>query len=156
MTDRTDDQLGGDLDRRAFLKRAAMGAGLAGSAATGGLASTASATPSSTEPPIQRTQAHKIFQDAPITEFEFPAQGADLFAKACKDEGLAALFCCPGNYSIVTAMAILTLGFLMVPYRPLDFRFCGMWTLGLLILWLLKTWIFDSVAYIHLDFGFVT
>ena len=92
-------------DRRNFMKRA--GAGLAGTAAVAatGFSSRANAQSSVEEPVISRTQAHKIFKDAPITEFSFPAQGADLFAKACKDEGLAALFCCPGNYSIVSALA---------------------------------------------------
>ncbi len=36
---------------------------------------------------------------------EFPMTGADVFAKACVEEGLAALFGCPGNYSIIHAMA---------------------------------------------------
>ena len=31
--------------------------------------------------------------------------GCDLFAKQCKDEGLAALFCAPGNYSIINGLA---------------------------------------------------
>jgi thiamine pyrophosphate-dependent acetolactate synthase large subunit-like protein len=31
--------------------------------------------------------------------------GADVFAKLCKDEGLAAMFCCPGNYTITHAIA---------------------------------------------------
>lgn len=102
MTNRDDNEP--ELDRRSFLKKAAVGAGLAGTAASAGIAGQAQASPAS-EPPIMRTEAHKNFQDAPITEFSFPAQGADLFAKACKDEGLSALFCCPGNYSIVTALA---------------------------------------------------
>src|SRR5665213_3974930 len=29
--------------------------------------------------------------------------GAEVFAKSCKDEDLAALFCCPGNYQIINA-----------------------------------------------------
>jgi hypothetical protein len=33
--------------------------------------------------------------------------GADLFAKACKEENLAALFCCPGNYSIINWVWLL-------------------------------------------------
>lgn len=96
---------GAELGRRGFLKRAAMGAGLAGTAATGGLGAASANASAPAEPPILRTEAHKTFQDAPIQEFEFPAQGADLFAKACKEEGLGALFCCPGNYSIVSAIA---------------------------------------------------
>lgn len=31
--------------------------------------------------------------------------GAQVFAKACKDEEVAALFCCPGNYPIINAMS---------------------------------------------------
>ena len=36
---------------------------------------------------------------------DFPMTGANLFAKACVEEGLAALFGCPGNYGIIHAMA---------------------------------------------------
>lgn len=96
---------GSQIGRRNFIRRAAVGAGIAGVAATGGFAKSAQAADQAGEPAIVRTQAHKIFKDAPIKEFSFPAQGADLFAKVCKDEGLAALFCCPGNYSIVSAIA---------------------------------------------------
>ena len=31
--------------------------------------------------------------------------GAQVFARLCKEEGLAALFSCPGNYTIVNAIA---------------------------------------------------
>src|SRR5580700_3108120 len=31
--------------------------------------------------------------------------GAEVFAKLCKDENLAALFCCPGNYTVINAIA---------------------------------------------------
>jgi hypothetical protein len=30
-------------------------------------------------------------------KIDFPMMGADVFAKACVEEGLAALFACPGN-----------------------------------------------------------
>ncbi len=36
----------------------------------------------------------------------FPMSGAQVFARVCKEEGLAALFSCPGNYSIVNAIAL--------------------------------------------------
>jgi thiamine pyrophosphate-dependent acetolactate synthase large subunit-like protein len=36
---------------------------------------------------------------------EFPMTGAEVFARACKEEGVAALFCCPGNYGVVHALA---------------------------------------------------
>ncbi|MFN7945194.1 MAG: thiamine pyrophosphate-binding protein [Blastocatellia bacterium] len=31
--------------------------------------------------------------------------GAEIFARLCKDEELAALFCCPGNYTVINAIA---------------------------------------------------
>jgi thiamine pyrophosphate-dependent acetolactate synthase large subunit-like protein len=31
--------------------------------------------------------------------------GAEVFAKLCKEEELAALFCCPGNYTVINAIA---------------------------------------------------
>jgi len=31
--------------------------------------------------------------------------GADIFAQLCKKEGLAAMFCCPGNYTVVHAIS---------------------------------------------------
>ena len=36
---------------------------------------------------------------------EFPMTGAQVFARACKEEGLAALFCAPGNYVVINAIA---------------------------------------------------
>ncbi|MEJ2088607.1 MAG: thiamine pyrophosphate-binding protein, partial [Gammaproteobacteria bacterium] len=92
------------LDRREFLRKAAVGAGAVGAAAAGSFTAPAHALPESGEPPIVRTEAHRIFKDAPISAFSFPAQGAELFAKVCKEEGLAALFCCPGNYSVISAL----------------------------------------------------
>ncbi len=95
-----------DINRRNFMKTAALGVGAAGAATVVGAESVrTNTTAMSDKANIHRTEAHKIFKDAPIQEFQFPATGADIFAKACKDEGLAALFCCPGNYSIVSAIA---------------------------------------------------
>jgi thiamine pyrophosphate-dependent acetolactate synthase large subunit-like protein len=37
---------------------------------------------------------------------EFPMTGAQAFARVCKEEGLTALFCCPGNYNVVNAIAL--------------------------------------------------
>lgn len=42
---------------------------------------------------------------APV-KADFPMTGAQVFARLCKEEGLAALFSCPGNYSIVNAIAL--------------------------------------------------
>ena len=41
----------------------------------------------------------------PAAKADFPMTGAQVFARVCKEEGLAALFSCPGNYSIVNAIA---------------------------------------------------
>ncbi len=90
------------VNRREFMQKVAA---TAGAAATGMSANSAEAAPRGKEPPIQRTEAHKVFRDAPVKAFQFPATGADIFAKTCKDEGLAALFCCPGNYDIITSIA---------------------------------------------------
>lgn len=32
---------------------------------------------------------------------DFPTTGANVFARVCQREGLSALFCCPGNYTVV-------------------------------------------------------
>jgi thiamine pyrophosphate-dependent acetolactate synthase large subunit-like protein len=39
------------------------------------------------------------------TTLTFPMTGAQVFARACKEEGVAALFCCPGNYPMIHAIA---------------------------------------------------
>ncbi len=43
--------------------------------------------------------------DLPAKAAAFPMRGAQVFARACKQEGLAALFCCPGNYDIINSLA---------------------------------------------------
>jgi hypothetical protein len=88
--------------RRDFIKMAALGAGA--SALAGGAAK--AATPDVAERAIARPQPFTDLGSAPPPEaFAFPATGAQIFAQACKEEGLAALFCCPGNYSIISALA---------------------------------------------------
>jgi thiamine pyrophosphate-dependent acetolactate synthase large subunit-like protein len=87
--------------RRDFIKTAALGAGL--SAFAGGTAT--AATPDVPGRAIARPKPFEEISSAPLKEFAFPATGGDIFAKACKEEGLAALFCCPGNYEIVSALA---------------------------------------------------
>src|SRR5689334_17670476 len=88
--------------RRAFMKTAALGAGAAAFAAK----SAQAATPDVPERTINRPKPFVDLPSAPEPKpFAFPATGADVFAQACKEEGLAALFCCPGNYNIITAVA---------------------------------------------------
>ena len=56
----------------------------------------------------------RIPKEIPVTLAEPPKPGsfegkgmtgAEIFAKLCKEEDLAALFCCPGNYTVINAIA---------------------------------------------------
>jgi len=65
-----------------------------------------------TAPPIPSIRIAKDITDslAEATKLgSFDAKGgmtgAEVFAKSCKDEDLAALFCCPGNYQIINAIS---------------------------------------------------
>src|SRR5215471_9955758 len=94
------------VSRRSFMTKAAVGAG-ATAATLLGRAKIASASDSS-----DSTRAIKIPDEfaqaasAPIKKADFPMTGAEVFARVCKDEGLAALFCCPGNYNVQNAIAM--------------------------------------------------
>ncbi|MBX3278650.1 MAG: thiamine pyrophosphate-binding protein [Acidobacteria bacterium] len=94
----------GNVSRRRFMRRAATGA-----AATAGslIASDASAKPAGADAnPIRiPDEFAKAAAVAPV-KADFPMTGAQVFARLCKEEGLAALFSCPGNYSIVNAIAL--------------------------------------------------
>ena len=108
------------VSRRSFIRQAAAGAGAvaAGSAASEadqgprqniscGPARTSNTTPSlsSTPPPIRVPEELIAGSKAPVSEIQFPMTGAQVFARACKDEGVAELFCCPGNYGVIHAIA---------------------------------------------------
>lgn len=91
------------ISRRNFLKKAVIGAGAAAAAsmATGKV-------PFAQEPKvpgIKLPEELAIAAKASLPKVDFPMTGADVFARVCKDEGLAALFCCPGNYDIIHAIA---------------------------------------------------
>jgi thiamine pyrophosphate-dependent acetolactate synthase large subunit-like protein len=117
------DGSGRGVSRRQFIRQATAGAGAvagttslaeAGQAARqqGGptpsrtasrpaVPAPASPAPAGIKIPDELTAASK----AAVTDLQFPMTGAQVFARACKDEGIAALFCCPGNYGIVHAIA---------------------------------------------------
>ncbi len=89
------------ISRRNFLKTAAVGAAVAAAAVKTGHSALAA------EEEGQPIRLAKDFSDAltrPPLKVDFPMTGADVFAKACLDEGLSALFLCPGNYTIAHAM----------------------------------------------------
>ena len=87
------------VSRRRFVTRGAVAA----AAAAG-----ASAAASTTE---RRDTGIAVPSEVPASLAEspqpaaFPMTGAQVFAKACKEEGLAALFCAPGNYTVINAIA---------------------------------------------------
>jgi len=41
----------------------------------------------------------------PLRNVDWPLTGAQVFAKLCKEEGVAGLFTCPGNYTVMHAIA---------------------------------------------------
>lgn len=92
-----------DVSRRKFITKAMAGAGATTVIALG---QTEAASADTVETraikiPDEFAQAAKT----PAVKADFPMSGAQVFARACKEEGLAALFCCPGNYNIVNAIA---------------------------------------------------
>ena len=88
--------------RRAFVKSAMLGAGATAALGTTGVGVGAQETNGEgiTIPP-EFAAAKK----ASLPAVDFPMIGAQVFARACHEEGVKALFCCPGNYDIVHASA---------------------------------------------------
>ncbi len=95
----------GETSRRQFLSKPAAAGAIAAAIGTPGalFAATAGAVPSI-----------RIPKEVPATLTEAPKDasfagngmtGAEVFAKLCKDEDLAAMFCCPGNYTVINAIA---------------------------------------------------
>jgi thiamine pyrophosphate-dependent acetolactate synthase large subunit-like protein len=84
--------------RRDFLSRSALAAAGALGAVKGAAAAT-TATPG-----IRVPDAIPAALQSPAKPAVFPMRGAQVFARACKEEGLAALFCCPGNYDVINSI----------------------------------------------------
>ena len=105
-------QSGRGVSRRHFLHKAATGAGVAVAVSTStargnqrAVDSRAAVLPSATSHPLRvPPEFSNAAETAPI-DLRFPMTGAQVFARACQDEGVAALFCCPGNYGVVHALA---------------------------------------------------
>jgi len=85
--------------RRDFLKGSIL-------SATGalGAAKIAAAVTGAPEPAIRLPEAFPAALNTPPKPAEFPMRGSQVFAKVCKNEGLAALFCCPGNYDVINSI----------------------------------------------------
>jgi len=54
--------------------------------------------------PIRLPNAIPTALNLPAKPASFPMRGSQVFAKVCKNEGLAALFCCPGNYDVINSI----------------------------------------------------
>ena len=89
--------------RRRFMKQAVMGAGA--TAATLGTGSSGLAAEEDEGNLIKIPAEFDTAKHASLPTVDFPMTGAQVFARACKEEGVAALFCCPGNYSVVHALS---------------------------------------------------
>ncbi len=100
-----EDRTSSSVSRRAFLKKSTLGAGFA--AATAGTATAASAANDLSEIAISADFKKSLKTPPQPASFEGRRgmSGASVFAKVCKEEGLAALFCCPGNYTVINALA---------------------------------------------------
>jgi len=96
---------GADGTRRTFLFSTAAGAGaiVASMVAEGNAQSTPAGIPSIV---IPKEIPGSINESPKPGSFEGPGMtGAEVFATLCKEEDLAALFCCPGNYTVINAIA---------------------------------------------------
>ncbi len=110
------------VSRRRFLRDATVGAGSVAAASTALEADQSSRQTSAVgsigpdgpsrhlrllPPPIRIPDELTAGSNAAVAEIQFPMTGAQVFARACKEEGVAALFCCPGNYGVIHAIAEL-------------------------------------------------
>lgn len=92
-----------EVSRRKFITKAMASAGATAAIVTGNGKAVAAETDAK---PIKiPDEFAKAAATAPVKS-AFPMTGAQVFARVCKEEGLAALFSCPGNYSIVNAIAL--------------------------------------------------
>ena len=88
-----------EFSRRKFMTKAMAGATAATVLGAGTTAAAAD------EHAIKIPDEFALAEKTAPTKAVFPMSGAQVFARVCKEEGLAALFSCPGNYPIVNAIA---------------------------------------------------
>ena len=90
--------------RRRFMKQAVLGAGATAATLGAGTVGLTAAEEDDANP-ISVPAEFEAAKSAPLPTVDFPMTGAQVFARACKEEGVAALFCCPGNYSVIHAIS---------------------------------------------------
>src|SRR2546423_1359188 len=94
-----------EVSRRSFIAKAAISAGAAVTALGSRNVVLGSDTPATVRA-IKIPNEFDLAAKVPLKKAEFPMSGAEVFARVCKEEGLAALFCCPGNYNVQNAIAL--------------------------------------------------
>jgi thiamine pyrophosphate-dependent acetolactate synthase large subunit-like protein len=98
-----------DNEERSVTRRNFLGSTASvGVAAAAGLVAKqagAKADPTNAKLPIRIPDELTQTRNEAAKPANFPMDGSQVFAKFCKDEGLAALFCCPGNYPVINAIA---------------------------------------------------
>jgi len=92
-----------------FLKKAAVGAGVAAAVATSGKSplvgqAQAAATLNPPAPNITDAPEFTASLKAPMPQIDFPTTVANVFAMCAKANGLAAFIHCPGNYDVQAAI----------------------------------------------------
>ncbi len=95
-----------EVSRRKFIAKAMASAGATAVIVSGNGKSVAAANLEGNDKPIKIPDEFAKASATPGVKTAFPMTGAQVFARVCKEEGLAALFSCPGNYSIVNAIAL--------------------------------------------------
>jgi thiamine pyrophosphate-dependent acetolactate synthase large subunit-like protein len=95
---------GHETGRRRFLRHA-LTAGAAAVGTSSAADTVAAQSSASTVAPIRVPAEFAAAAAASPKPFAFPMTGAQVFARACKEEGVAALFTCPGNYPVIHAIA---------------------------------------------------
>jgi len=105
MNEKTDSKSDPRTSRRNFLMTPAGAGAIAAAIATPGqlFAGTSANVPTIR---IPKEIPATLNEDPKVGTFEGRGMtGAEVFAKLCKQEDLAAMFCCPGNYTVINAMA---------------------------------------------------
>jgi thiamine pyrophosphate-dependent acetolactate synthase large subunit-like protein len=92
------------VSRRSFVATSAAGAAGVGAAALFAQQARAAAADREDRPISVPDEIPRTRNEAPDPA-EFPMNGAQVFARACANEGLKALFCAPGNYQVINAIA---------------------------------------------------
>jgi thiamine pyrophosphate-dependent acetolactate synthase large subunit-like protein len=95
-----------ETSRRKFLVNPAAAGAVAAAITVPGQLFAATTTPAIPTIRIPKEIPATLSEAAKPGSFEGKGMsGAEVFAKLCKEEDLAAMFCCPGNYTVINAIA---------------------------------------------------